>query len=117
MEKILFVIDKLELKYFEFNDLVTNFWMIKELLSRGCEVFVTTIPNLSLKGRTAYTKCYEAFVMDNNIFYKDIKQEKLIDSFDIVMFRPDPPVDIDYINATYIWDLVTNPRVINPPRQ
>ncbi len=116
MKKILFVIDKLELKYFEFNDLVTNFWIIKELLLRGCEVFVTTIPNLSLKGSTAYTKCYEAFVIDNNIFYKDIKLEKLIDSFDIVMFRPDPPVDIDYINATYIFDFVTKPRVINSPR-
>ena len=22
------------------------------------------------------------------------------------MFRPDPPVDIDYINATYIFDFV-----------
>ena len=32
------------------------------------------------------------------------------------MFRPDPPVDIDYINATYIFDFVTKPRVINSPR-
>ena len=28
MRKILFIIDKVELKYFEFNDLVTNFWLI-----------------------------------------------------------------------------------------
>ena len=27
---ILFIVDRVELKYFEFNDLVTNFWMIKE---------------------------------------------------------------------------------------
>ncbi len=31
------------------------------------------------------------------------------------MFRPDPPVDIDYINATYIFDFVTT-RVVNSPR-
>ena len=31
-QTILFVIDDLELKYFEFNDLVTNFWIIKEFL-------------------------------------------------------------------------------------
>ena len=29
---MLFVIDKIELKYFEFNNLVTNFWIIKEFL-------------------------------------------------------------------------------------
>ena len=32
MQKILFIIDKIELKYFEFNNLVTNFWLIKEFL-------------------------------------------------------------------------------------
>lgn len=115
MKKVLFIIDKIELKYFEFNNLVTNFWIIKELLERECEVFITTIPNLSLKQDKAFTKCFETFVADNNIFYKDVKLEKKIDEFDLVMFRPDPPVDIDYINATYIFDFVTKPTVINKP--
>lgn len=116
MKKILFVIDKIELKYFEFNKLVTNFWIIKELLQRGEEVYITTIPNLSLKGDTAYSKCFKAFLSENNIFYKNIKQEEEINSFDLVLFRPDPPVDIDYINATYIFDFVTKPKVVNSPR-
>lgn len=115
MKKILFIIDKIELKYFEFNNLVTNFWLIKELLERNNEVFITTIPNLSLKSDIAYTKCYETFLADNNIFYKYTKTEKEIDEFDLVMFRPDPPVDIDYINATYIFDFVRRPKVINSP--
>lgn len=115
MKRILFIIDKIELRYFEFNNLVTNFWLIKEFLERGCEVFITTIPNLSLKADTAYTKCYEAFAADGNIFYKNVKIEKQIDEFELVMFRPDPPVDIDYINATYIFDFVTKPIVINSP--
>ena len=114
--KILFVIDKIELKYFEFNNLVTNFWIIKEFLDRGNEVFITTIPNLSLKADKAFTKCYETFCDNGNIFYKDVKIEHEIDDFELVMFRPDPPVDIDYINATYIFDFVTKPRVINSPR-
>lgn len=114
--KILFVIDKIELKYFEFNNLVTNFWIIKEFLDRGNEVFITTIPNLSLKADKAFTKCYETFSDKGNIFYKDVKIEREIDDFELVMFRPDPPVDIDYINATYIFDFVTKPRVINSPR-
>lgn len=116
MKKILFVIDKIELKYFEFNNLVTNFWIIKEFLERGNEVYITTIPNLSLKKDVAYTKCYEAFAADDNIFYKNVKIEKMIDDFDLVMFRPDPPVDIDYINATYIFDFVTKPKIINSPK-
>ena len=114
--KILFVIDKIELKYFEFNNLVTNFWIIKEFLDRGNEVFITTIPNLSLKADKAFTKCYETFCDNGNIFYKDVKIKREIDDFELVMFRPDPPVDIDYINATYIFDFVTKPRVINSPR-
>ena len=115
MKKILFVIDKIELKYFEFNNLVTNFWIIKGFLERNNEVYITTIPNLSLKSDVAYTKCYETFVQDDNIFYKNVQKEMQIDDFDLVMFRPDPPVDIDYINATYIFDFVKKAEVINSP--
>lgn len=116
MKKILFVLDKLELKYFEFNKLVTNFWIIKELLNRKNEVYITINSYLMLRGDRAYAKCFEAFEGDNNIFYKDVKIEKEIDSFDMVLFRPDPPVDTDYINATYIFDFVTKPIVINSPK-
>lgn len=115
MRKILFVIDKVELKYFEFNNLVTNFWLIKEFLDRNSEVFITTIPQLYLKGKVAFAKCYESFEDKGNIFYKDVIVDREIDSFDLVMFRPDPPVDIDYINATYIFDFVTT-KVINSPK-
>ena len=115
MKNILFIIDKIELKYFEFNNLVTNFWIIKEFLDRKNNVYITTIPNLSLEGKTAVTHCFETFENDGNIFYKNTKIKKEINSFDLVMFRPDPPVDIDYINATYIFDFV-NTKVINSPK-
>lgn len=113
--KILFIIDKLELKYFEFNKLVTNFWLIKGFLDRQCEVFITTIPNLLLRTDIPCAKCYEAFEADDNIFYKNVLTEKIIDDFDLVMFRPDPPVDIDYINATYVLDFVKKAEIINSP--
>lgn len=115
MHKILFVIDKIELKYFEFNNLVTNFWMIKEFLKRDCEVWITTIPQLYLNGTRAFAKCYETFESNGNIFYKDIILDKEIDSFNLVMFRPDPPVDINYINATYVFDFV-HTRTVNSPK-
>lgn len=115
MKKILFVIDKIELKYFEFNKLVTNFWLIKEFLDRKNDVYITTIPNLLLKKDIPFAKCYETFTADENIFYKNIQKEFMIDDFDLVMFRPDPPVDIDYINSTYIFDFVKSTKVINSP--
>lgn len=105
--KVLFVIDRVELKYFEFNKLVTNFWLIKGLLERDCEVFISTIDMLKLKSSTAYTDIYKAYSKNDNIFYdKESFKEYCVNDFDLVMFRPDPPVDLDYINATYILDFV-----------
>ena len=105
--KVLFVIDRIELKYFEFNKLVTNFWLIKGLLERGCEVFISTIDMLKLKSSKAYSDCYKAYEENDNISYnKNSFKEYCVNDFDLVMFRPDPPVDLDYINATYILDFV-----------
>ena len=114
--KILFIIDKIELKYFEFNDLVTNFWLIKEFLERGNEVCISINSKLFLRKNIAYSKCFNSYVRNNNIFYenKEIIQE--IDKFDLVFFRADPPVDIDYINATYVFDFVKRAKVINSPQ-
>ncbi len=115
---ILFVIDRLELKYFEYNDLVTNFEIIRELIFNGRNVWITTIDNLSLKNGIPYADCYEVFEKGGNIFYdKSLKSFKIND-FSLVMFRPDPPVDTDYINATYIFDFVdrTKTLILNDPK-
>ena len=115
MKKILFIIDKIELKYFEFNKLVTNFWLIKDFLDKNNQVYITTIPNLLLKNNIAFTNCFETFSQDDNIFYKNSLLQFEINSFDLVLFRPVPPGDIDYINATYIFDFVST-NVINSPK-
>lgn len=114
---ILFVIDRLELKYFEFNDLVTNFWIIRELMLSGNNVLITTIDNMSLKSGVPYAGCYKAFEKDGNIFYDKELLSCKINDFKLVIFRPDPPVDIDYINATYIFDFVDRDRtlILNDP--
>ena len=104
--KILFVIDRIELKYFEFNDLVTNFWIIKEFLNRGEDVYITTIDKLKLISSKAYVGCYSASIAGEDIVYSKDEELKLIEDFALVMFRPDPPVDMDYISATYIFDFV-----------
>lgn len=115
---ILFIIDRLELKYFEFNNLVTNFWIIRELLIENKNVYIATIDNLSLISGEAFTHCYEAFEKDGNIFYDKAEQFKKIEDFKLVMFRPDPPVDLDYINATYVFDFVDREKtlILNDPK-
>ena len=109
---ILFIIDRIELKYFEFNNLVTNFWLIRELLFENKNVWITTIDNLSLVSGTPYTHCYKAYEKNGNIFYDKTLQDKEINDFSLVMFRPDPPVDLDYINATYIFDFVDRNKTL-----
>lgn len=115
---ILFIIDRLELKYFEFNNLVTNFWIIRELLRENKNVFITTIDNLSLVSGEAFTHCYEAYEKEGNIFYDKAELFKKIEDFKLIMFRPDPPVDLDYINATYIFDFVDREKtlILNDPK-
>ncbi|MDD3435595.1 MAG: hypothetical protein PHC64_00425 [Candidatus Gastranaerophilales bacterium] len=116
--RIFFVIDKLEIKHFEFNKLVTDFWLIKELLERKAEVFITTIDKLSLHNKKAYCKCQKACAKADDIYLEKNLEHKQIEDFSIVMFRPDPPVDLDYINATYIFDFVDKEKtiVINNPK-
>lgn len=115
---ILFVIDRLELKYFEFNNLVTNFWIIRELLNENKNVFITTIDKLGMSKGIPFAHCYESYKKDGNIFYEKTDICKDINDFQLVMFRPDPPVDLDYINATYIFDFVDRNKtlILNDPK-
>lgn len=117
MKKILFIIDELELKYFEFNRLVTNFWLIKCLLDRSFEVYITVKGLLYLEGNIPFAKAYKSISKDNNIFKDDNMLTICLNEFDTIFMRPDPPVDIDYINATYILDYVNkNTLILNSPK-
>jgi len=115
---ILFVVDRLELKYFEFNNLVTNFWIIRELLYNKNNVWITTIDNLSIKSGLPFAWSYLAYEQDGNILYDKSSLKQInINNFQLVLFRPDPPVDNDYINATYVFDFVDrkNTVILNDP--
>ena len=114
---ILFIIDRLELKWFEFNNLVTNFWLIREMLYEHNNVYITTIDGLSLIDGKPMTHCYYTYEKNGNIFYDKTDINKNINDFELVMFRQDPPVDGDYINSTYIFDFVDESKtfVMNKP--
>ena len=115
---VLFLIDRLELKYFEFNNLVTNFWLIRELLRSNLNVYITTIDYLALISGVAYAHCCNTYEENGDIFFNKAPELKKIEDFKLVMFRPDPPVDIDYINATYIFDFFDRNKtvILNDPR-
>lgn len=114
---ILFLIDRIELKYFEFNNLVTNFWIIRELLRENNNVYITTIDKLGISNEKAYTHCYAVFEKLGNLLYEREEIKLNIEDFRLVMFRNDPPVDLDYINATYIFDFVDRSKtlIMNEP--
>lgn len=114
---ILIVIDALEFKYFEFNDLVTNFWLIKEFLERGFKVAVTLKHKLFIKNSKGFCFAYETKLENGNIFRSDEYSQKEINEFETVFFRPDPPVDVNYLNACHVFDFVdkTKTRIINDP--
>ncbi len=118
MKNILIVIDDIEFKYFEFNKLVTNFWLIWEFLNRNYSVFICTKNKLFQKNDTPFCLCYKTFAENNNIKKQSLAEEKNLNNFDIIFFRPDPPVDVDYINASYILSNVKNKNTIimNSPK-
>lgn len=116
MRKILFIIDEVEYKYFEFNPLVTDFWMIKTYLENGDSVDITTKHELFIKNFAPHAITYKTDSSNNDIFKSDKKEIKNLNSYDVVFMRSDPPVDIDFINATYVLDkLDENVLCINSP--
>jgi len=117
-KRVLFIIDEMELRYFEFNKLVTNFWLIYEFLKRGFDVQITTKNRLFIEDAVAKAVTFSTCIKNFDIFYNKKESEVLINDFDVVFFRPDPPVTIDYINACYIFDYVDTEKtlVINNPK-
>lgn len=119
--KILFVIDKVEFQYFEFNKLVTSFWLIMECNRRGWNVCITTSDRLFLDNNSPKAFMFQTKLVKTTDSVDILKDKShflsRIDEFDIVLFRPDPPVDLNYINSTYILDFVdtTKTIVLNSP--
>ncbi len=117
MKNILIIIDELEFKYFEFNKLVTNFWLVREYLLRGDRVDITTKNKLYLKRNIPFAQIYKTFIENNDIKKEQESFEICLNEYNTIFFRPDPPVDIDYINASYILSYVdfNSTFIINSP--
>lgn len=117
MKNILIIIDDIEFKYFEFNKLVTNFWFVWEYLRRGNKVYVTPKNKLFQKRNIPYALVFEAHIKNDDIIKEQTSEIKCLNDFQIIFFRPDPPVDIDYINASYVLSYVSKDVfVVNDPK-
>jgi len=117
MKNILIVIDDIEFKYFELNKLVTNFWFVWEYLRRENKVFITLKNKLFQKRNIPYALVFEAHIKNNDIIKEEKPTIKCLNNFNTIFFRPDPPVDIDYINASYIHSCVNKDVfIINDPQ-
>lgn len=112
MKNILFVIDDVEYKYFEFNKLVTNFWLIWEYLNRNNSVFITLKKWLYLKRDVPYCIANKTYQENGDIKFQKNTMDIKLNDFDMVFFRPDPPVDIDYINAGYVLSYVDKSKTL-----
>lgn len=104
MKNVLFIIDEIEFKYFEFNVLVTDFWMIRTFLQEGYKVDITTKHELFLEGCLPFGLIYETEEKNGDIFKADSNKKVCLNGYNVIFTRPDPPVDIDFINATYVLD-------------
>ncbi len=116
-KNILFIIDEIEFKYFELNKLVTNFWLIYEFLNRNYNVWITTKNKLFIKRAKPCALTWKSYIKEDDILKTSESEEFLLENFDVVFFRPDPPVDVDYVNACHILDLVDENKtlIINKP--
>lgn len=106
MKNVLFIIDEIEYKYFEFNVLVTDFWLIKTFVEEGYKVDITTKHELFLEKNIPYGLVYNTELKNNDIFKSENYTKNCLNNYEIIFTRPDPPVDIDFINATYVLDYV-----------
>lgn len=114
---ILFVIDNLEFKYFELNRLVTSFWLIEGFIKRGYRVDITTKDRLYLEVNRPMGLVFNTYLANNDMYKKDEFIKTDLNFYNCIFFRPDPPVDNDYINATYVLDFVDkNTLVLNNPQ-
>ncbi|MGH7558855.1 MAG: glutathione synthase [Gemmatimonadota bacterium] len=99
--QILFVIDPLEALILETE---TSLLLMSEAARRGHAPWITYLRELYLQDSMARTRA-RPIAIDESVrpFYRlGLAEDRAVDSFDVVLMRKDPPVDVDYHNALAI---------------
>jgi len=116
--KALFILDPLE-KLGLAGD--TSYGLMLEAAARSWEIWTCQLEHLGLEGNDAVvdavpTKVIDA-AMSAQAFTTGERAGRRLGDFDIVMMRKDPPVDVNYLHATWILDHARGKTLlVNDPR-
>ncbi|MEW5888776.1 MAG: glutathione synthase [Pseudomonadota bacterium] len=115
--KFAFIVDPLEhLKAYKDSSVA----MMREAQARGHEVFALTRPSLAWRGRQVQATAMPLELRDDHEdwFVAGPAFDTVLDAFDAVLMRQDPPFDMEYVAATWLLEraAAAGVRVINDPR-
>ncbi|HYO46205.1 MAG TPA: glutathione synthase [Gemmatimonadota bacterium] len=113
--EILFVMDPLEVLIMETE---TSLLLVGEAGRRGHRCAVAHLEDLYLVDRTARARARSIVVDEGSRPPARVgsEEDRPLESFDVVMMRKDPPVDLDYLNALLILEPAAEKvPVINDP--
>lgn len=111
-----FVMDPIEAINIERD---TTFVLMQESQARGHLVSYLELKDLYVENGKAYGMASGISLKTAPDFFKLLERVPLpLDSFDVIWMRKDPPIDTDYIYATYILSLISPEKtvVINNPK-
>lgn len=113
--KMAFIMDPVETINTEKD---TTFVLMLEAQARGHEVWYLELKDMFVKETQACANATPISLERSEEFYKLGKTQTMkLDSFDVVWMRKDPPVNNDFLYATYILSLIdeAKTKVLNNP--
>lgn len=97
----------------------TTLAILQKAQSRGFDLYYLEMSDLFMKYGAAFGEVRPLRVFEDLEHWYELgeKTEQPLNQFDVILMRKDPPVDMEYIYATYILDQVesTGALVLNPP--
>ncbi|MBA3464907.1 MAG: glutathione synthase [Deltaproteobacteria bacterium] len=116
--RCLFIVDPLDRLHLAGD---TSYALMLEAAARGWSVWTCQIEHLGLVGNDAITDACPTIVMPGitpkEAFQIEASQPQRLADFDIVLMRKDPPLDVNYLHATWILDHARGKTLlVNDPR-
>ncbi|MBV8757651.1 MAG: glutathione synthase [Deltaproteobacteria bacterium] len=99
----------------------TSYALMLEAAARGWDVWTCQIEHLGLESNDAVCDAVPTIVMPAatpaEAFQVEARSHKRLADFDVVLMRKDPPVDVNYLHATWILDHARGKTLlVNDPR-
>lgn len=116
--RLLFIVDPLDRLALAGD---TSYALMLEAASRGWDVWTCQIEHLGLVGDDAVVEAAPTIVMPaatpSEAFQVEARSSHRLAAFDAVLMRKDPPVDVNYLTATWILEHARGKTLlVNDPR-